>query len=469
MPIFTRRRMQAMLNELTSHLDKFKGSDLVRRLENKRVEQVLPAEMELALLWALSQLGELEVEPEWFSTSRLPDAYSERLFDDLPAIVEIASISDAGLAQEDDMRRTVSIFYEAANKVLRSSGRHLHFEFRELSGYTAQGYVRQRKVDSGYMMSNDVLSKLSTWLCDSSSATRTPLEIRDGKTHVVITWHEQHQSKFSNFFSSMPAEAYSLTDNPLWSILKAKADQLRSAEFDGIRCLLLGDSGSRLLRRLDDSMRSPHSYTGRQIIESYLGKPGCGLDVICVFSPHRSPNSLSVHREPLTWQMTVFARAGVAVPVTGLEGLRAALPRPRFEGYQARSLQQQAAYSTNARGWYLGTHISSRREKMTISISARALLDLLAGRITVLQFNHMIGMKETQTQKNLFKHRLDQGDVISSVRIESGGIDEDDDRLIIELTRDPAAAPLTLSGRQDHISDASVKSSGSVLKNTGKT
>ena len=86
---------------------------------------------------------------------------------------------------------------------------------------------------------------------------------------------------------------------------------------------------------------------------------------------------------------------------------------------------------------------------MTISISARALLDLLAGRITPDQFIHMVGMKETPTQKNLFKHRLDQGDVISSVGIEPGGIDEDDDRLIIELARDPSAAPLTLFKPQD--------------------
>ncbi len=449
MPIFTRRRLQAMLYELTPHFDEFKGSDLIRRLESKRVEQALPAEMELALLWALLQLGELEVEPEWFGTGRVPDAFSERLFDGRPAIVEITAISDAGLAQEDDMRRTASIFCEAANKILRGAGRHLHFTIGEESGYTVQGYVRRRKVDSEFAISSEVLSRFTSWLGDSSSSIRSPLEIRDGKTHVVVTWHEQRQSKFSNIFSSMPAEAYSLTNNPLCSALKAKADQLRSADFDGVRCVLLGDAGSTLLRRLDSSMRSPHSYTGRQIIENFLGKPDCELDVICAFSPHRSPNFMSVHREPLTWRMTVFARPGVTVSLLGLEALRAALPRPRFEGYQARSLQQQAAYSTSSRGWYLGTHISSGREMMTISISARALLDLLAGRITPDQFNHMVGMKETPTQKNLFKHRLDLGDVISSVRIEPGGVDEDDDRLIIELSRDPSAAPLTLFKPRD--------------------
>jgi hypothetical protein len=240
-----------------------------------------------------------------------------------------------------------------------------------------------------------------------------------------------------------------LTDNPLFSALRAKADQLRSADFDGVRCVLLGDAGSALLRRIDSSMRSINTYSGRQIIENFLRKPDCGIDIICAFSPHRSSNFMSVHSEPLTWRMTIFTRPGVITSGDGLEALRSALPRPRFEGYQARSLQQQAAYSTNSRGWYLGTHIRSGREKMTISISARALLDMLAGRITPDQFNHMVGMRETPNQKNLFEHRLDQGDVISSVRIESGGIDEDDDRLIIELARDPSAAPLTIFKTQD--------------------
>lgn len=58
MPIFTRRRLQAMLNDLAPRLDEAKGKDLLRRLENKRVEQALPAEMELALLWGLLQLGD---------------------------------------------------------------------------------------------------------------------------------------------------------------------------------------------------------------------------------------------------------------------------------------------------------------------------------------------------------------------------------------------------------------------------
>jgi hypothetical protein len=121
------------------------------------------------------------------------------------------------------------------------------------------------------------------------------------------------------------------------------------------------------------------------------------------------------------------------------------LPPPRFEGYQARSLQQQAAYRHNARGWYVETRMTLGPSVMTIRISARAVLDLLAGRISLEQFQRFTGLEDKPTQANIFKHRLSQGDILSSARLEPGGVDEDDDWLVLELGRDPSAAPLTLA------------------------
>ena len=86
-----------MLNDIQPHLHASKGIDLLRRLENKRVEQALPAEMELGLLWGLLQLGGIEVDSAQFGTDRRPDAYSEFLFLGRSAIVEIAALSDASL------------------------------------------------------------------------------------------------------------------------------------------------------------------------------------------------------------------------------------------------------------------------------------------------------------------------------------------------------------------------------------
>lgn len=455
MPFFTRRRTQAMFNDLDPHLDNGKCSDLLQRLENKRVGQVLPAEMELALLWGLLQLGEVEVEPEWFGNGRVPDAFSERLFPGNSAIVEIAAISDARLAQEDEMRRTASELCKAANAKRRGSGHHLFFQFGVDSGFGPEGQFRTRKVDPKFSVTDDITEQLAVWLKTPSDMPYAPIRIQTGKTDLTITWSKHKLSQHSNFFSSVPAEAYSLTNNPLHTTLKAKADQLKSESFNGIKCLLLADAGSTLLRHLDQEMRGLGAYSGQQIIQHFLMKSGCNLDVVCVFSSHRNTNSWSFPEKPLMWNVRVFVRPGIHVSDSGLKQLAAVLPRPRFEGYQARSLQQQDSYSTNVRGWYLGTHISTGEVKMTITMSARALLDLLAGRLSQDHFNDMIDMKGGPNRTNFFKLCLERGEVMSNIRIESGGLDEDDDRLIIEFSKDPSVSPLSRSKRNLPNNDSS--------------
>src|SRR5690349_2963562 len=99
MPLFARRRLQSMLDTLAGHLEVAKLKDIHARLESKRVDQALPAEVELGVIWALSQMGAVEVEPSWFG-GRRPDVFTAELFE-TPAVVEITALSDARLAQED--------------------------------------------------------------------------------------------------------------------------------------------------------------------------------------------------------------------------------------------------------------------------------------------------------------------------------------------------------------------------------
>jgi hypothetical protein len=51
MPIFRRRQIQQMLNELGPWLTKSKAVDLLKRLEHRSPDQAIPAEFELALSW----------------------------------------------------------------------------------------------------------------------------------------------------------------------------------------------------------------------------------------------------------------------------------------------------------------------------------------------------------------------------------------------------------------------------------
>lgn len=73
---------------------------------------------------------------------------------------------------------------------------------------------------------------------------------------------------------------------------------------------------------------------------------------------------------------------------------------------------------------------------MSIKVSARAVQELLAGRLSHDHFSH----PGAGSDKNIFDHFLKSGLTISSVRLEPGGIDDDDDCLIFEFAQDPAAS-----------------------------
>jgi hypothetical protein len=445
MPVLTRRRLQSMLNDLSGQMDLAKLSDMRARLESKRVDQALPAEMELAVLWALSKLGDIEIEPEWFGARR-PDAYSESLFSPTPCAVEVTAISDARLSQEDEMRRISARLCEFANTVRKGYGKHLRLFFAEEHGYTTAGYMRRRKIDRDFALDEVTRKALRDWL--EQADWSAPLEVSQGATQFVVTWQEAQQHPHSNFFSSMPAEAFSLEDNPLFDALNEKKKQLSIPAFEGLRCIVVADAGAQMLRDLNPSMTFTGPVTGSQVIEHFLRRAEGAVDAIVALSPNRKSHGLSWMTEKMGWRADLIVRRGLALDGSGVSDLVAHLPRPRFEGYQARSLQQQAAYRHDARGWYLGTHITSTDTAMTIKVSARALLDLLAGRITLSQFQYSTGLEDTPTHRNIFAHRLRQGDIFSNIEIESGGVDEDDDWLVVHFKNDPAAAPLAVNASE---------------------
>ena len=340
------------------------------------------------------------------------------------------------------MRRITHRICDSANKIRRQSGKHLFFHFMEESGYL-NGKFWRRKLSRDFSVTTELERQLKSWLLSAGLKEGSTLRVQDREIDVIISWKKQKQLH-GNYFCSMPALAYSLTDNPLHSVLVEKAAQLKSAGNKHIRCLLIADAGSTLLRRLADRDPLRLTVSAEMIIDNFLRRNPGGIDVVCVFSPRRENNLFARSLTTLTWNVNAFVRPDFSSPLDGLSHLAAALPRPRFEGYQARSLQQQSAFKPNSLGWYMGTNIESSPAKMMISISARALLDLLAGRITPEQFGHMIGMPDEPNRPNLFKHYLESGQMMSAIRIVHGGLDEDDDRLEVEFSYDVAAAPLSL-------------------------
>lgn len=441
MPILTRRRLQVMLDDVAK-LSLKKANDLLARLENKRVEQALPAEMELALLWALSKLGEIDIEPEWWADDHRPEAYTEALLDGQPTIIEITAPSDASIGGSEAMDYIAHVISEYANKIQRRLGTFLYFRFQAESGYENGSYFRRRLAPSDYNLSDNAATLIRNWIT-SGAFEHDRLRIVEPGLDVEIEKQQRKQIRFHNTWSSMPPETHSLEDNPLFISLKKKRKQVEAAPPGILRLIFLADVGSTLLNRLGTIAEidpTRRRISGKQIISHFVSRHRDCVDAVVVFAPIRNLSLMQDLR--MSWMVTIFSRPGLELPSDSMNKLVAILPKPRFEGYQARSLHLQGAFAPTARAWYLGMHVEYRRNKMEVKVSARALLDLLAGRITAEQFRSRIDQRKGEV--NAFQRWLDQGYTLAGIGVESGGVDKDDDFLVLSFSDDPAARPLRL-------------------------
>jgi hypothetical protein len=439
-PIFARRRLQAMLDDLS--LTREKTDDFINRIESKEIAQALPGEMELALVWAIYGLGGAEIEPEWYSADgSLPDVFSEKLIPDAPTIIDVAALSDAALPGDQGMRNASRKLSQEANVIRRGTANHLSYYFFEETVRIRGESIRRICVPTSLQMTDYLRSSLNEWLSVSRS-DGDKLRLNEDRLDVVITWNEQQQALY-NFQTSMPPEIRSLHDNYIFRKLREKSKQLANERFDGLKCVILADVGSTALRNPTKVDHLRYTYNGGQVASKFLQSNK--LDVVLIVTPRRERRSLADLRASIEWEQFVFCRPGLKVDTAGFERMLARLPSPRFEGYQARQLHEQRVFSPRSRGMYMGTNVKwTKGEKTEIQFSARSLLDMLAGRCSAEQFMRRVGLDD----RNVFKYHLDLGETISSIDLNPGGLDEDDDQIVIGFSDDPAARHLKPRAKQ---------------------
>lgn len=432
MPIFARRRLQMMLDELGAAIPQRKANDLLARLEHRRTASALAAEFELALLWAIKQVAHMQVEPQ--IPGAKPDALSNDLFASGPVLIEITAVSDDTFSGRADMDRAANIIVQFANRIRKNAGKNLYFEFFEAK---SRERTRHRRVTKDFALTSELEATLRAWLSSPSWPNPEAIRLTDRQIDVMVRWRDFVLPLFRTF-SSMPAVAYAVEENPVFKALKRKERQLSGAPRSILRCIFLADAGCEMLRNLRPM--GAMEVSGDQVIRHFLARSS--VDVVCVFSPHRNHYTFSHALSSLNWAIQPYDRRNVNVDAEykRVAELAVALPRPHLEGYQARQWHRQGMFDPQKHGQYLGTKmISKMGDELTIKISARAVQDLLAGRITFEKFRHFaLG----DHRPNVFDHQLNLGRTFHSARIEKAGIDEDDDYLVFELRQDPAVLPL---------------------------
>lgn len=429
-----------MLDDLAPFMDSEQSRGLARRLESKEIKQALPAEIELGLTWAISKLGPIEIEPEWYSENgRVPDVFSEAVFPGNDAIIEITALSDAALASDEGMRNASRKISQEAGKIRRGASRLLSYYFYEETVRIDGRSLRRVCVPRELILNESVKGQLHAWVSGAERKGGDKLYIEDGILKVSITWNDSPQGRY-NFHTSMPPEIRDVSDNYVYRALSAKAKQIKSPHFKGIRFVILADVGSTALRNFDKTDLSGRVYNGRQIVEKFLNRcDDPGVDVVAIITTCRPSGITSLSSGQLQWKTRLFARSGMAINSAGFDRLIALLPKPRREGYQSRQLHEQAVFTPASRGIYLNPQVSWRKgEKTEIMFSARALLDLLSGRLAP---ERALSAFDAHTM-SILKAHLDRGETISAIRLSSYGPDFDDDHIIIEVSDDPAARNL---------------------------
>ena len=429
MPVFARRRLQGMVDELWPYLEESKANDLLAAINSQKAKDVLAAEAELSILWALSKVAHLEVEPE-LPNGRKPDAFSRNLFASAPAVIEVTAVSDDHDSGRIAMERTANLMSNFANSISKNAAKHLSFEFRD----AYEKRPRERCVDPNFVLSPSIEDQLTRWIKADPKVRQSKIRIAEGKTDVEITWSPYAAAGPGvRVFSRMPAVATSLRENTVWRILERKSSQLKAAPPVTLRCVFLVDAGHFLL----GFGLSGHGgeYSGERIIRGALQK--FPIDVVCVFSPQwRTHGSLSPRRGKRSWRVTVIDRrlGQEKDEYLGLEALARMLPKPTIQASEARRIYQHDGIRESwARGFF-GSTQSWPGGVPQIKISSSLLQEYLAGRIDHDAFLRFAFSKDS----NPFERARADGQVIRGIRLEDGGVDKDHDYIVFEFDADPS-------------------------------
>ncbi|WP_417264231.1 hypothetical protein [Celeribacter sp.] len=447
MAIFTRRRIQAMLNDLTRVLDEQKRSDIVNRLEDKKVEQSLPAEMELALTWLMKDFESLEIEPEWWQEKK-PDIFVDDLLPGKSTAIEIKTVADNKISGEREMDHCSRALIEIANEVERGIGEYLYFHFteRRVKDDKRRIVMREITAPSNYTPSEDTKRNVSQWIA-RKPAKGSRLPIDDNGLLVTIEKCDFKCTRFHNVHSPRPPRIYSDTRNPIYSQLKEGLKKFKTAPEDCYNVIFLADGGSQTLSKLAEKYQSPnlepHS-TANDIINRFVADAEGRVDAVVVFIPIKQFRSGFLQRPGYDkkWGVVVFGFNNELNQdlFRKLEKLAENLPNPRYTALQARSLTRQGAMKHDSRGHYLSTKFEWINHEMTCKISSRVFHEFLAGKIDEERFRYLIG---EQNSGSILKKHLENGYTIRATRFEPGGIDEDDDYIVLEFDqfqKDPAAS-----------------------------
>lgn len=434
MGIFSRRYLQRCIDESSTFATLKVRKLWVKKLNSPSSPDYAAKEWEIAILNALSKLGELRHEVDFGGTTRPDILYSSQ---GLEFVADITAVSDKGLHEQNPL--------ELLEEELRKR--------YERSGITAGGFaliVTATSIPSNRVKSLGIVPPVKSFneIIFNSAFENFIAKIKASNTErreIEVTYGEPPQSQIRIIYQPGKPGAYChqytvytglnvINKNPLYYALRDKSDQLKRSGYKGSMGIIVCDGGTRSL----SEDRSTSTYSTADVVQEFLRR-NKRVNFVAVLTRTeelslRLKNSLrpKIHvREIEPWHSrleALFAQAFNALPRITQSPDNARRERRFYKG------RETMRPHIGALSISMGTQTSE------IKISTRTLLDLLSGRLTAERFNREYRF---DNELNPFELELRRGFTLESAVV-NRLTDEDDDEIVLKFSGpDPALARFT--------------------------
>jgi len=406
----------------------------------------LAYEWEVVLINSLSKIGKVSYEKD-FGGGTHPDIYFEAYDPQSNFVADITTISDKGLKESNPYEILATELY----KRVRDQGLSPNLfnieigDIRKGVGYKGGPKVKLKMPGRARMSEIIFNAEFEKFICAILQECRLPhTYIIDNQDAKVSISYQPDQKFASGHYTSFTV-INSLTENTIYQALESKRIQLENTEYEGHLGIILCDGGSSLFRQ---NSTCGLSYSTDEVINDFLSNND-RIDFIVTFTV-KQQNSImgfGCFNNSFTILVRFYPGPKFSKKNLGLqdifEKVIKVLPKPEAEPknalYFLQYLKKKSAYE--GRSKYGGMELSAKK----IKISARSLLELLAGKVQqkdLFKAHEFIpsSLRPGQTL-NPFDNALKRGELFISASIERLDA-SDDDWIVFELSGpDPAISP----------------------------
>ncbi|MBA3240601.1 MAG: hypothetical protein H0T60_05170 [Acidobacteria bacterium] len=401
MAIFSRRIVQQMLNENAGFLTKKQLGQHVSRL-NTEGFQSIDTEWEVAVLNAFSKLGTVEHEPALEGTSELDLLFTHD--DGSSFLADITSVSDEGFEE----KTSVKAFYVELQQRLRKAGLLYQGWVLSVGSHPTTKFRERRKpalplrVEFAKEIFNNNFREFLKRIKEHPEQSWT-YEVSTEKTAIAL----MYDPKRTGFMSQMPVNNPALEKdrNPVFNALRQKAKQHKKVSYKGFRGIVLCDGGSDMVHS------QPHgafefNYNAVDAAKDFL-RQNQSIDFVLLISSvwiDKGRYGPLPGERARKVQVTIIGNINFdSLPDSLRESLEAVeqhFPEPINTASGARETIRHGHDPKALRPLAGGIGWSHNE----ISISASAVLALLAGRVTQEELFKALGVKPWSTKSHAMRN-----------------------------------------------------------------